>query len=100
MTDKSCIGCKFIYLQDSGWSNWTVENTDVICAKNRNPNLPAEGPWDWEKEGKDNWPKTQNSRCELYDVGQTIHLDVDGEAKPEDFTDDEEVITAIKEQLK
>ena len=25
---NSCADCKFLYLQDSGFSNWTVEETD------------------------------------------------------------------------
>lgn len=100
MSDKSCVGCKFLYLHDRGWSNWTVEDTEVICAKNLNPNLPANEPWDWDTNESDNWPKTQHSRCGLYTIGPTVHLDVDGEHTPSDFTDDKEVIAAIMEEMK
>jgi hypothetical protein len=95
--DKTCVGCKFLYAHDSGYSNWTVLDTDIKCAKDKNPNLPAEEPYDWIKppEGTDNWKATKESRCELYAAGEMVHLDVDGETGPADCTDDAEVIAAI-----
>lgn len=93
---KSCVGCKWLYKHDSGYSNWTVMETNVLCAKDKNPNLPAEEGYDWiEDADKDNWAKTQNSRCELYASGTTVHLDVDGETGPGDCTDDAEVVEVI-----
>lgn len=98
---NSCADCKFLYLQDSGYSNWTVENTLVHCALDQNPNLPEDMPYDWEwgSDGEDNWPKTQKSRCERYaqrPEGQLfVHLDVDGETRAKDCTTDPEVIAAI-----
>lgn len=97
MNEKSCLGCKFLYLRDSGYSNYTVMDTEVDCALNRNPNLPADEPSDWwaSMDKPDNWPKTSSSRCERYAEGPTVHLDVDGESKAKDFTDDTEVIELI-----
>ena len=93
---KSCVGCKWLYKHDSGYSNYTVENTDVLCAKDKNPNLPADEPYDWKEEvDADNWTKTNASRCELYALGPTVCLDVDGESGPADYTDDAEVIAVI-----
>ena len=98
---NSCADCKFLFLRDSGYSNWTVEETYVDCAMNNNPHLPSALPYDWEwgSDGQDNWPKTQKSRCEKYEQrpdGQGIvHLDVDGETHARDFTSDPEVIAAI-----
>lgn len=96
---NSCADCKFLYLQDSGYSNWTVEYTEVICALDLNPNLPADMPYDWEwgSDGQDNWPKTQKSRCPRYAQrdGDFVHLDVDGDVSPQACTTDQEVIDAI-----
>lgn len=35
---KKCSNCNFAILQDFGYSNWTVEGTEVYCSKNLNPN--------------------------------------------------------------
>ena len=94
MNEKSCVGCKFLYARDSGYSNYTVMDTEIDCAINRNPNLPADEPYN-RREDPDNWPKTQQSRCDRYEAGPMVHLDVDGEEKASSFTNDREVIEAI-----
>lgn len=79
---KSCVGCKFLYAQDEGYSNYTVEDTDIHCAMGRNASLPASKPYDWEWniETADNWPATNASRCERYVLGKSMpHFDVDGD---------------------
>lgn len=96
MNEKSCVGCKFLYSVGTGYSNYTWESDDVCCAKDRNPNLPADRPYDWKQED-DNWPKTNSSRCELYALGEMVAMDVAGEDGPADYTSDEEAITAICE---
>lgn len=90
----SCVGCKFLYLQEHGYSSWTVTETTVNCALDRNPKLPAHRPFDWA-QSDDNWHKTQNSRCEKYAGGPTVTLDVDGEDPVSAYTDDPEVLEAI-----
>lgn len=93
---KSCVGCKFLYSEGNGYSNWTWEGDDVRCAKDRNPNLPDEKPYDWRQApDADNWAKTKESRCELYAEGTFIGLDVDGEDGPADSSTDQEQIDAI-----
>ena len=91
---QSCVGCKFLYLHDSGYSNWTVEETDVCCAKKLNTNLPASEPYDWIRD-PDNWPMTNAARCASYAHGPMVHLDVDGEETAASQTDDLEAIQAI-----
>lgn len=91
---NSCALCRFLYLQDRGYSNYTVTDTDVICALGRNPNLPADEPydWKWNHEGRDNWPKTNQSRCERFDERANygmFRLDVDGEVTIEECGDSE-----------
>ena len=93
---KSCIGCKWLYKRDSGYSNWTVLETEVKCARGNNSNLPADEPYDWhEKADSDNWSATKESRCELFAPGPLVHLDCDGEVGPAGDTDDAEVIAVI-----
>lgn len=93
---QSCVGCKFLYTEGTGYSNYTWESDDVRCAKDRNPNLPDEKPYDWNlKADDDNWPKTSTSRCELYADGPMVTMDVDREDGPADYTEDEEAIEAI-----
>lgn len=80
MTGKSCCGCTYLYTQDTGYSNWTVEDTEALCAKDKNPNLPLSRPYDWNgSEDQDNWPATQTSRCGEYRDGVGVHLDVDAD---------------------
>ena len=93
--DNSCIGCKYLYKRDSGYSNYTVAETVVDCAVDRNPHLPADEPYNWTTGGGDQWPATNQSRCERYEAGPTVHLDVDGEVGPADCTDDEILIALI-----
>jgi hypothetical protein len=73
--------------------------TFVRCARDKNPNLidgDVEEPFDWNKNPEhDNWPKTNNSRCELYVSGVYVELDVDGDNGPADESEDEEQIIVI-----
>lgn len=97
----SCARCKFLYLHDSGCSNYTVENTSVECALDRNPHLAKvhhDLPYDWQYgDGRDNWPVTRDSRCERYEAtDEHAHLDVDGETYPDDFGLDAEAVAAIE----
>lgn len=96
----SCARCKFLYLHDFGYSNWTVEDTSVHCALDRNPHLKDRRimPYDWYYgEGRDNWPATRDSRCERYEAADGyIHLDVDGGNYPEDFGLDVEAVAAVE----
>lgn len=65
----SCVGCQYMYMHDTGYSNYTVLNTEVRCALDKNPNLPADAPYDWAAKhdgSRDNWPKTNESRCEKF----------------------------------
>lgn len=90
----SCVGCKFLYSQDMGYSNWTVTDTQMRCALQLNPNLPADEPFDWDRDN-DNWTATKHGRCKRYAAGVEVHLDVDGDDGPETFTNDEGAIVAI-----
>lgn len=100
----SCLGCKFYFHKDYGYSNWTVEETQAHCAIKRNPNLPAVVPYDQAIQN-DNWPATKNSRCELFANGEPdevalISIDVDNENPPERQSRDHERIAAISNYLR
>lgn len=93
----SCVGCKFLYGQGCGYSNYTWESTEIRCALEKNPALPADEPhFDWSKSADaDNWRATKDGRCDSFSPGEYLCLDVDGDDGPADFVQDEEQISAI-----
>lgn len=101
MTNKAttCRGCKFLYLDGSGYSNWTWMETYVRCAKEANPALLLDQsePYDWQTqaEGEDMWPPTMNSRCELYSPGPLVTLDPDRQYDLNEFSNDQNQIETI-----
>jgi hypothetical protein len=79
---KSCVGCKFLFGWALGYSNYTVEDTD----------LPDTMPDAWGANGwvgvdgdptLDKWVCTKNSRCEMYQPQEKeferVRVDVDQE---------------------
>ena len=88
---KSCCGCKYLYGNGTGYSNYTWMETYVKCVLDRNPNLmketpETEEPYDWSKDPKnDNFLPTQSSRCEVYSPGPYFTADPDREDDPREF---------------
>jgi hypothetical protein len=95
VSTNSCCKCLFLFTRDYGYSNYTVEGSELYCAMEKNDNLPAEIPETWgPKEWvgidgdpeKDNWTLTNQSRCEHYQEYnpefQRVRLDVDLEDLP------------------
>lgn len=99
MNSQSCVGCKFLYGDGSGYSNYTWMETYVRCALKKNPELETdqEEPSGWQGPEADVWPPTMNGRCDRYAVGPYITLDPDREDHPSDATSDEEQARAICE---
>lgn len=91
---NSCVGCKFLYTEGEGYSNWTWMDNIIKCSKDKNPNLPVIEGSDWNKE-QDNCPATMSSKCELYKEGVLVTLDIDGEDNAADWTNDPEQIESI-----
>lgn len=95
----TCRGCKFLYLDGSGYSNYTWMESYVRCAKGANPALldGQDEPVDWrsQPDGQDAWPPTMAGRCGLYAPGVLIILDPDREDDPRETSTDEEQIAAI-----
>jgi hypothetical protein len=97
---NSCLHCAYLYYQDTGYSNYTVEDTNADCALDLNPRLPAAKPYDWNQNpNDDNWPATQNAACarllEISEQDARVWLDVDGEQTAWDFGVPPEVAEAI-----
>lgn len=97
MNDKSCLGCKYLYGDGHGYSNWTWMETYLTCALNANPNLNGiDMPFDYTSQESDEFEPTKNSRCLVYSEGKFITLDPDREIVLENETDDIEQLLAIQ----
>lgn len=96
----SCVGCKFLYGDGSGYSNYTWMETYVRCALRLNPALEKdqEEPFEWAQTPEaDSWAPTMNGRCHRYASGDYIILDPDREDHPADSSRDAEQVRAICE---
>lgn len=58
-------------MQDTGYSNWTVEGTDFHCLKLVHPSMTFDG-W-YEEEPK----LTHAQECQQFKAGVHVHVDVD-----------------------
>ena len=89
---NSCLQCKFLFTRDTGYSNYTVEDTELHCVLKLNPKLPAEipdevrgysGSYDyvWMTPANDKWHATKDGRCDKYQHNDAayIHIDCDGD---------------------
>ena len=89
---KSCLQCKYLFTRDTGYSNYTVEDTDMHCVLSANPKLPAEMPdevydyghdsrYKWMQAKDDRWHATKEGRCDKYEHtdNDPPHIDCDGE---------------------
>lgn len=100
MSQKRCYNCKFWATEDSGYSNYTVEETKVHCLKKKFE--PIEESYSWEQNTKspenDHEFFKQAESCPEFTIesGMQIRLDVDGEITIEDFKDDAELYDAAK----
>jgi hypothetical protein len=70
---KSCENCKNCILHDYGYSNYTVEGTNVICSKSVHPN----GEFDrfYGTDLRLNWAES----CPQFEAGEALILCVDYE---------------------
>lgn len=78
-----CIDCIYCIQIDNGYSNWTVEGTDVDCLLNLNPKLPEDKFYG--EEGALNFAKI----CKKFTYGEGVYLDVEREL----LTDNEEKVS-------
>jgi hypothetical protein len=97
----SCRGCMFLFARDDGYSNYTVMDTEVHCAADRNEKLPADAPDEVEtgesaqystarvqqkslhhQPAFDGWHATKEARCAEYTPAapdaKWHHIDCEG----------------------
>lgn len=94
--NNSCRNCQYLYAEDYGYSNYTVTDTYVRCALDKNPHLADKGvdmPWDFNTDETlgiiDRWPPTCNSACERFNPRGKLPMarfDVDGDVTLADAT--------------
>ena len=90
MSEKRCTNCKFLLAMDSGYSNWTVTETDLDCLKGFNDRLPATESYRFETEHSD--VNAVAEKCPHYREGESTHIDVDWEdGDAANYNDDPDV---------
>lgn len=96
MEYKRCYNCKFFATKDSGYSNWTVTNTDCHCLKKHFE--PIEESYSWRNSNPEDDHEffKQAEKCSDFkqEQGMQISLDVDGYDTIEDFKEDSELYEA------
>jgi len=91
----NCDGCKYLYLDGQGYSDYTWEETYVTCALDLNPHLPMQEPMNYRDDnvGRLRWLATMAHECDKYDAGDRVTTTPDGNVM--NFTDDDEQMLAI-----
>ena len=76
----SCYGCKYLYKNGTGYSDWTWESTEITCAKGLNDNLPIEEPsnYDDDMTGRLRWLARLACECDEYSQGSMVTVSPDG----------------------
>ncbi len=78
-------------MQDNGYSNWTVEGTEVDCLLSKNPDFPSDRYYSKDKS------LDFANECGGYIEGDPVHFDVDGETTVEDYKKDDEIYQLLLE---
>ena len=87
----NCSECKYSYMQDEGYSNYTVEGTEFTCLKKKHP----DGEFD-RFYGEDN-RLSYADKCDSFTPGEGLNIDVEREEGGiECYTDDSEIIELYK----
>lgn len=103
METKSCSNCKFLAFKSVGYSNYTVEDTELICLKNVFDSVDESDIRKYDGSLEDRVEAffvKHASECDIFiDLPKGIYqvsLDVDGETTIEDFQQDPEIYEAAK----
>lgn len=75
---RTCRDCRWCLLEDYGYSNWTVEGTQVFCLRDAHPSGP---------KGFDAWYGEDErllfaAGCQSFQEGEAALIDVDRENGP------------------
>ncbi len=73
MEESKCTDCKYCVEEEYGYSNYTVEGTEVDCLLGLNPSLPEDRFWGEEPALK--FAET----CEKFEAGVGVDIDCDRE---------------------
>lgn len=91
---NSCYGCKYLYSDGTGYSDWTWMETNLCCALDKNNALPVEMPFDFDSD------KIKTIRwaailipCEQY--AQGIHITVTPDGNLPNWSNDGDQMRAI-----
>lgn len=83
----NCTERKYCYMQDYGYSNYTVEGTEFCCLKRLHP----EG--DFDRFYGENPRLNYAEKCSAFEAGDGLHIDCDQEdGGVENYTNDPEII--------
>jgi hypothetical protein len=93
VNNNRCQNCFWFATKDSGYSNWTVEETTCYCIKKLNPHFPCPECYSWEVPGsptKDHAVLRVAETCGSFrrECGEQIRLDADGDVKLADFCEE------------
>lgn len=91
----NCHGCKYLYLDGQGYSDYTWEETYVTCALDKNEALPMQEPYNYNEDsvGTLRWLAMLACECDSYSPGEQVTVTPDRNI--DNFTDDDEQMLAI-----
>lgn len=82
---RNCSECRFAIFRDYGYSNWTVEGTQFMCAKRLHPDDSFDRFYNVN-------PKLEYAeKCDGFVEGIPVDMDVD-EEKMDDLTSEEKEV--------
>ena len=94
MEDKSCLNCKYCVCRDYGYSNYTVEGTEVYCLLNMNYKFPVDIFYGNEPE------LLYATQCKYFTKGDCVQLDVEYQMeKIKEYSDDEKIKKLLKNYI-
>jgi hypothetical protein len=73
-----CRNCIYFIKKDHGYSNYTVEGTELDCLLDLNKSFPKEEEYDSNSKIYDHYIDSNN--CDGFEEGEYWECDVDGES--------------------
>ncbi|MDD4082373.1 MAG: hypothetical protein PHD05_03200 [Sphaerochaetaceae bacterium] len=92
---RRCTSCKYCIEEDYGYSNYTVEGTEINCLLGRNKSFPIDRHYRQELE------IAFAEKCNNYIKGDPVTIDIEHfYGEPWEYSDDPEIIELLKEWVK
>lgn len=89
--NQRCGNCKYLIVEDRGYSNYTVTDTYLMCLKNADDRFPCPDYYIHESDDPYFW----GQECKQFEFGKPIHLDVDLDSTLIDYCHGDEQLKAI-----